>query len=165
MALGLLASTPAVASDTNSLFNAKEFSLSLGSGYVLDTSAPFQQEYAFNLAASAGYYLTRNLGLDVTVPFYTTKGVAFQEVQAGAILRLPLSSHVSVLKNVAPYIGVGGVYNWHTDSDWAYIGKAGAEVRLNAKWGVFVEGQYRHTEFGDWANGQKNIFGGVRIVF
>lgn len=148
-----------------SLFNAKEVSVNLGTGYVVDTSAAFQQEYTFNLAAGTTYFLTKNLGVEAWVPFYTSKGVSVQEVQAGALLRVPLGGADSFFGHFAPYVGVGGVYNWETEEDWAYVAKVGSELRLNKKWGLFVEGQYRNVEFDNWGDGQVNVFGGVKLVF
>lgn len=160
---GTVAQSSAVQS--TSLFNAGEVGLSLGTGYNVDRSAPFQQDYNVNLTAGAFYFPTRNIGLEASVPFYQTKGVSVDEVQAGVVLRLPLSSKYSLLKNVAPYVGAGGVYNWQADQRWAYIAKAGAELRLNSKWGVFVEGQYRNNEFKDWNKGGTSVQAGVKFVF
>lgn len=155
----------AMAADTNStsLFNAGELGLSLGTGYTVDRAAAFQQPYAVNLQAGAFWFPWRNIGFEADVPFFSTKGVSVQEVQAGIVARLPLSKTTPVLKNIAPYVGVGGVYNWQTDQDWAYVGKAGVEVRLNKKWGVFGEGQYRDKDFK--FDGQTSVVGGLRFVF
>ena len=91
---GLL-STAVFAADTNTvsggLFNAKEFSLSLGSGYALDRSAAFQQPYTLNANVGSQFFLTRSFGIEADVPFYQTKGVSVSEVQAGLVLRLPLA--------------------------------------------------------------------------
>lgn len=154
------------AADKNdtSLFNAKEFGLSLGTGYTVDRAAAFQQPYAVNLNAGAFWFPWRNLGVEANVPFFSTKGVSVQEVAFDVVVRLPLSKSTPVLKNISPYAGVGGVYNWQTDENWAYVGKVGAEVRLNSKWGVFAEGQYRNVDF-DWADGQTSVVGGLRFVF
>ncbi len=155
----------AFAADTNSssLFNAGELGLSLGTGYVVDTSAAFKDPYAVNLQAGAFWFPWRNFGIEAEVPFFSTKGVSVQEVQAGLVARLPLSKSTPVLKNIAPYLGVGGVYNWQTDQDWAYVGKAGVEVRLNKKWGLFGEAQYRDKDFE--FDGQTSVVGGLRFVF
>lgn len=160
----------AFAGDTNGLFNSKELSLSIGSSYVVDYQASsvksaFSAPYDLNFTAGASYFVTRNLGVEAAVPFYQSKGVSVSEAQAGLVFRLPLAKTTPLLKNVAPYVGVGGVYNWQNDSSekWAYIGKAGAEYRLNSKWGVFVEGQYRNKDF-DWGNGATTIAGGLRLV-
>lgn len=150
--------------EQTSLFNAGELGLSLGTGYNVDRSAAFQQDYNLNLTAGAFYFPTRNIGLEASVPFYQTKGVSVDEVQAGVVLRLPLGKKVALLKNVAPYVGVGGAYNWESDQRWTYIAKAGAELRLNSKWGVFVEGQYRNNEFKDWNKGGTSVQGGLRLV-
>lgn len=167
--------TAAFAADTNSvtvtakdtstsLFNAKEFGLSIGSGYTLDRAALFKQPYSVNLNAGAFFYPWRNLGIEADVPFYETKGVSVQEVQFGPVLRFPLSKDKPILKNLAPYIGAGGIYNWQTTQDWAYYGKVGLEVRVNKHWGVFTEGQYRNSDLK--ANdGQTSVQGGLRLVF
>ena len=153
-----------------SLFNAGEFGLSLASAYdlgaagSLNGSTVFNQQYTFNLNAGVFYFPWRNVGFEANVPFYQTKGVSVDEVQAGVLFRLPLSSETPVLKNLSPYIGVGGVYNWNADERWAYIGKAGLELRLNKKWGVFTEGQYRNNNF-EWEKGAVSINGGLRLVF
>lgn len=154
------------AADTNSpsLFNAGELGLSLGTGYVVDRADAFKDPYALNFQAGAFWFPFRNLGFEANVPFYSTKGVSVQEVQAGVVVRLPLSKTTPVLKNVAPYLGLGGVYNWQTDEDWAYIAKVGTEFRFNKKWAVFAEGQYRNVDF-EWNDGQTAIVGGLKLVF
>lgn len=165
-----LAVSAVTASDTNSLFNAKELQLSIGTSYVVDYHAQnvksaFATPYDFSLEAGASYFFTRNLGLEVWVPFYQTKGVSVSEVQAGVLFRLPLSVDKPVLKNIAPYVGLGGVYNWQSEgSDWAYIAKVGAEWRFNSKWGLFAEAQYRNQDF-DWGKGATTLAGGLRLVF
>lgn len=156
----------AFAADTKpeSLFNAGELGLSLGTGYTVDVANAFKDPYAVNLQAGAFWFPWRNFGVEASVPFFSTKGVSVQEVQAGVVVRLPLAKTVPVLRNISPYVGVGGVYNWETDESWAYVGKVGTEVRLNKKWGVFAEGQYRNVNF-DWADGQTSVVGGLRFVF
>lgn len=154
-----------------SLFNAKEFGLSIASGYTLGGTVSsigetsFQQPYSLNLNAGVFYFPWRNLGFEANVPFYQSKGVSVSEVQAGLLFRVPLAKTTSVFKNLSPYVGVDAVYNWNSDQEWAYIGKVGLETRLNSKWGVFVEGQYRNSEFKNWGNGQSTLNGGLRLVF
>lgn len=148
-----------------SLFNAGEFGVSLGTGYTLDTSALFNDEYTFNLNAGAFWFPFRNVGFEAVVPFYQTKGVSVDEVQAGVVFRLPLAKTTPVFRNVAPYVGLGAVYNWDTEQDWAYVAKAGLDVRFNPKWGVFVEGNYRNSELDNWGDGQTLLVGGFKLVF
>ena len=165
MAASDISSTAPSIAQTSSLYNAHEFSLNLGTGYILDTSAAFQQDYSFNLAVGSTYFITRNIGVEAWLPFYSTKGASFQEVQVGGIFRLPLSADKAILKNVAPYVGVAAVYNWDTDSTWGYIAKVGSEFRLNKKWSTFIEGQYRNDEFQNWGQGQVNLVGGLKLIF
>lgn len=158
-----------VIADTNpSLFNANELQLGIGTSYVVDYNVTavkdaFATPYDFNLQAGVAYYITRNIGVEAWVPFYQTKGVSVSEVQAGLVLRVPLARETPLFKNIAPYVGVGGVYSWEA-SEWAYIGKVGAEFRFNKKWGVFAEGQYRNQDF-EWNQGATTLAGGIHLVF
>ena len=159
----------AFAADTGSLFNANELQVTLGTSYVVDYQAKniesaFAAPYDFNLEAGVSYFLTRNLGLEAWVPFYQTEGVSVSEVQAGLLFRLPLASETPLFKNIAPYLGLGGVYTWENGSEWAYIAKVGAEWRFNKKWGLFAEGQYRNQDF-EWNKGATIIAGGLRLCF
>ena len=171
----LLLATSAFAADTNaastSLYNAQEFGLSIGSGYGLGPAGSikdvsvFGKPYSLNFNAGAFYFPWRNVGIEANVPFYQSKGVSLDEVQAGLLFRLPLAKTTPVFKNISPYVGVGGVYNWQTAQDWAYIAKVGTEVRLNKKWGLFVEGQYRNFEVQNFNQGAVSLNGGLHLVF
>lgn len=125
----------------------------------------FGKPYNFNLNAGAFYFPWRNLGLEANVPFYQTKGVSVNEVQSGLLLRLPLSRSTPVFRNLSPYVGASVVYNWKYEQTWSYIAKTGLEVRLNKKWGVFTEAQYRNYEFKNWGQGAVSINGGLKFVF
>lgn len=161
---GTVAQTTA-ASDT-SLFNAGEFGLSLSSGYNLDRANLFKTPYSLNGTAGAFWFPFRNVGLEANVPFYQSTGVSVDEVQAGALLRLPLSKTVPVLRNLSPYVGVGGVYNWQAKADLSYEAKAGLEVRLNKGWGIFGEYQYRNDSISKLTTtGGSTLQGGLRFVF
>lgn len=156
---------------TTSLFNAGEFGLSIASAYDVGTAESvngdtlFQDPYTLNFNAGVFWFPFRNLGVEANVPFYQSKGVSVSEVQAGLVLRLPLAKQTPVFRNLAPYVGVSAVYNWETPQNWAYIGKAGLEARLNKNWGIFAEGQYRNYELQNWEQGSVGINGGLRLVF
>ena len=162
--------TVVVQNVNGSLYNAGEFGFGIGSGYNMGTpgnvvnSTAFTQPYSLNFNASAFYFPWRNFGAEVTVPFYQSKGVSVQEVQVGLLARLPLAKTTPVFKNFAPYIGIGTAYNWQTAQDWAYIGKVGVEFRINPKWSLYTEGQYRNNDF-NWTEGNTSLNGGVRLVF
>jgi opacity protein-like surface antigen len=155
--------TPTAVANT-SLFNAGELGVSLGTGYTVDRANLFKAPYTLNLEAGAFYFPWRNVGFEARVPFYQSHGVSVSEIQAGALLRLPLSSSASLLKNIAPYIGLGGVYNWQTAQEAAYIAKIGTDFRFNSKWGIFVEGQFRNRDF-NMDRGQTTVAGGIKLVF
>ncbi len=162
---GTTVQTTAVKSTT--LFNAGELGVSLASGYVVQTDAAFQQDYNFNLTAGASYFATKNFGIEANVPFYLSDAVVVSEVQAGLLARLPLESvtDFALLKGVAPYLGFGVVYNWETAQNWAYIAKGGVEFRLNSKWGVFGEYQYRTEDFKNYDQGEHRVVAGLKLLF
>jgi hypothetical protein len=175
LVLGVMLVSATFAANTNmvnkSLFNAGEVGLSIASGYNFGTagsvqgSTLFSKPYALNFNAGAFYFPWRNVGFEANVPFYQSSGVSVDEVQVGTLFRLPLSKTTPILKNIAPYIGVGGVYNWQTQQDWAYIAKVGTEFRLNKNWGIFAEGQYRNFEFKNFDQGNVGVNGGLHLVF
>ena len=172
MAFAIVTSTFAgTSTNSTSLFNSDEVGLSIASGYNLGAagnvngSTAFTKPYTLNLNAGAFYFPWRYLGAEANVPFYQNEGVSVSEVQVGTIARLPLGSETPILKNIALYVGAGGVYNWQTDAAWAYIGKVGTELRLNKNWGVFVESQYRNCQFTQLENGNLSLNGGLRLVF
>jgi outer membrane protein W len=162
MAAGLAVS--AVAADSGSLFNAKELSLSLRSGYDVNAfgatkvADAFAKPYNFNLEAGAAYFLTKNLGAEVIVPFYQTKGVSLDNVQAGLVLRVPVFTHF------APYVGASADYAWNATDKFTYIAKAGLEFRFNRGWGLFTEADYQNKDF-NWSKGNVSVNGGVRLTF
>lgn len=159
-----------VAAPSVSPFNSGEFGVSLGSGYALGQAKTvsggtlFKEAYTLNFNAGAFWFPWRNVGFEANVPFYQTKGVSLSEVQAGVLFRLPLAKTTALFKNIAPYVGFGGVYNWNTEQDLAYVAKVGTEIRLNNKWGLFTEGQYRNKDTS-WGQGQVSLNGGIKLVF
>lgn len=146
--------------DHDHFFNANEFGISLNTGYVLNPSDAFQNDYSFNLGAGLYYFPCRYFGIEGNVPFYQTKGVSVSEVQFGLIGRLPIG-------RIAPYIGADAVYAWKALDEWAYIAKVGLEVRFNKKVGIFAEGQYRNNELEhfDWEHGSVALVGGLKLNF
>jgi len=164
LALTLAINASAATNEQASLYNAGELGVSVSSGYVVDRGNAFGNNYAFNLTAGAFWFPYRNFGVEANLPFYQTKGVAVSEVQAGLLARLPLTSNVPLFKNFAPYVGLGGVYAWNDTENWAYVAKGGVDFRLNKKWGVFVEYQYRNVDF-DWGKGEQKLQGGLKLVF
>lgn len=165
-----VATTPTQTQST-SLFNAGELGLSLGTAYDVGAASQvngktlFNNPYTFNISGGVFYFPWRNLGFEANVPFYQTKGVSVDEVQAGILFRVPLAEETPFFKSLAPYIGLDGVYNWQTVQDWAYIAKAGLEFRFNRKWGLFAEGNYRNYELSNWSQGEVSVRGGLRFVF
>jgi hypothetical protein len=149
----------------NALFNANEYGISVATAYTVDRANAFKQAYSQNLSVGAFYFPSKYVGFEANVPLYQSSGVSVNEVQAGALLRVPLSQNTPVLKNVALYGGLGGAYNWQEAQDWSYIAKAGAEVRVNSGWGLFAEAQYRNYQFQELNNGQTSLNGGIRFKF
>ena len=145
------------ATNEPSLYNAKELSATVSTGYVLDGQDVFGADYTANVSAGVAYFPTKILGLEANVPFYKSQGISINEVQAGLLVRVPV-------KRFAPYVGIGGAYNWNEVVDVSYIAKGGVEYRFNAGWGVFTEYQYRNNS-ATWENGSSSLHGGLRLVF
>jgi len=139
------------------VFNGNELSVSLGTGYD-GVNSSFSQQYDFNLEGGADYFVTKNFGLNVSVPFYAKDGFEFEEVRAGAVVRVPAG-------RVAPYAGANAVYNWD-QARTQYLGRAGLEARLNDGWGLFGEAWYQINSFNssDAEHGVWSLVGGVRLV-
>lgn len=164
MALGL--ASAAIAGETNgsSFYSGNELSLSLGSGYTVDHSAAFKQPYAVNLDGGVQYFFTKNIGVDATVPFYSSKGTSVSDAKAGIVFRVPVW-------RFAPYIGLGADYNWANDkftdakrADFSYVGKAGLEFRFNPYVGVFGEDVYQNNTVDVLkGSGQNTVHGGLRF--
>lgn len=159
LVLTLFIAVSSFAADTNqSLFNKGEVGVSLATSYVVDRSASFQQDYTFGLIGGVSYFPSKYVGVQAALPFYKTEGVSLSEASAGITLRYPI-------KNVAPYVSLNGVYNWRDSLEkWNYVAAGGLEVRVNPKWGVFVEYQHRNKDL-DIKNGSEQLVGGVKVVF
>lgn len=158
-ACALLTATAQDNTNSGQLFNGNELSLSLSSGYSVDNG--FQDDYTFNFSVGSQYFVTKNLGVEAVLPFYDD-GVTVREVSFGALGR------VSLVRNVATYIGAGACYDWQTkDDNWDYYLKAGLEGRLNSKWGAFLEYQYRVDDVNNqsWNDGNQRVVAGLRLVF
>jgi len=117
-----------------------------------------------NFTVGAFWFPLKRLGFELNVPVYQNDGVSVEEIQAGLLVRCPLSDTTPVLRRVAPYVGLGGAYNWRDDERWSYIGKGGVEVRLNKNVAVFTEFQYRNND-AHLDNGSKTVQGGLKVVF
>lgn len=165
MALGLAFSAVASDSTNSSLFNGRELSASIGTAYVPNS------DYQINFVPGVSYFITRNFGLEASVPVYAEGGSVLNNVNFGAVARVPIQfSLINKDVALAPYIGVGANYNWdyqNCSQLWHYVGKVGTELRINPKWGVFAEGQYTINKLDTTStkNGNWGVFGGLRLVF
>lgn len=152
--------------NASDLFTGNELSLSLGSGYAVNTAAAFQQPYSKNVDAGVQYYFNKYIGVDLDVPFYSTKGTSVSDAKAGLLFRVPVLTHFAV------YAGLGGDYNWTGDtfknvqvSKFSYLAKAGLEFRPVRHLGVFVEDVYQNNQLNALVGGQQVVHGGLRFVF
>lgn len=149
-ALTLVASTVLGAEQTG-LYTANEFSAALSSAVQLGHS------YDANLSGNVQYFITKNIGLDATLPFYQTSGISVDHVAFGGVFRLPISIF-------APYAGAGAVYNWQ-DSNWGGYAKAGVELRVRKYWGIFGQAEYDFSDVNSsFTKGTWLVGGGVRLV-
>lgn len=150
-ALGF-AALSASASETNSLFNANELSL------TASASTTLKSHELTSLNAGVGYFVTKNFGVEANVPVYRTQGTSIQNVNFGGVFRVPLFRHV------APFIRAGADYNWQS-KDWLEYAGGGIEFRVNSKWGVFGDANYQIHGFNNYQHGTWFPRAGVRFVF
>ena len=143
-------------------FTANEWTLGLSTTYTLGSSAStaFRNKYALNLGADAQYYFTKWTALEASLPFYQNQGASLSEAYGGLAARLPLSTKWSLLNHAAPYVAVDYAYNWHTAAS-SYIGRAGLEVRVIKRVGLFAEYDYRDTKLD--LKGASSLRGGFRL--
>jgi hypothetical protein len=163
MALGLFSAglSTATASDSESRFNANELSILIGTSYAVDKAnirESFDEDYDANFDVGARYFLTRNIGLEATLPVYSTSGQTINNVDLSLVERLP------VLKYAALYARQGANYQWENQT-FTGILAAGVEVRLAKGWGVFAEGNYRFADFDSFSDGNAALRGGLSLSF
>jgi hypothetical protein len=137
--------------ETESLFNAKEFGVSLTTTKVLD------QNYEANLNVGLSYSLTKNFLVDAEVPVYQKDSVAIDSLSFGITYRYP------VLTYVAPYASVGTRYEWN-DGNWDGYCRVGIEGRISRKWSVFTDASYNFGDFNSFNDGNWSVRGGIRLI-
>jgi hypothetical protein len=130
LALGLAVSTVVASDDTNSFYNANEFSLKASLPVSTDGAA-FE-----GLEVGAGYFFTKHLGLEASVPI-NYEGVTVREANAGAVIRLPIG-------RLAPYVRGGVNYEWNADQLAGYVG-AGLEWKVTSHLSAFGGADYQFT--------------------
>lgn len=131
------------ASTNDSLFNANEFSLTIGSSYGLDDG-----EYDGNLSVGVSYSFTKNFLLEAEVPVYQERGTSVDRVSFGLGYRYP------VARIFAPGVRVGSSYLWNDEHFTGYAGFF-VETKINKKWAIVPGIDYVFTNFdkfdkGDW---------------
>ena len=162
LAIGLVSASVCSAADTNSLFSGNEASVNVSTAYQLDGAYKLNGAYSENVAVGAGYYATKYVGIEASLPFYNTQGVAVKDVLADVLVRVPVTvgSHFGF----APYGGVGVDYAWN-QTQFSPFAKAGVELRVNKGWALFTEYQYTIDRFADYQNGAGSLRGGLRLNF
>lgn len=126
--------------DTNSLFNSRELSISIGSSYGLDG------HYDANLSVGASYSFTKNFILESELPVYQSQGTSVDRVSAGLAYRYP------VARIFAPTIRAGTTYAWNTKDFDGYFG-GGLEIKLNKFWSLTPGIDYQFINFNSFDKG------------
>jgi outer membrane protein W len=152
LAFALTATASASNTNTNSLFNANELSL------TASAAGELKGQNLTSIGVGAGYFVTKNLGLEATVPVYKTDGSTVQDVSVGGVVRVP------VLRYFAPYLRAGADYNWERQA-WSEYAGLGVEARLNSKWGVYGGVNYVVSSPSNYKAGTWTPTVGARFVF
>jgi hypothetical protein len=136
--------------ENTSLFNKNELSLTLGS------SVELKNDYDVNFAAGLSYFITRNIGIEASVPFYNTGGTTFERVNFGLNFRAPIA------RFFAPFVHGGSSWDFKNDEFDYYVG-LGNEFKLNKKWSVLVLTDYKFKKFDNEGAWQPGV--GLRLTF
>lgn len=172
-----LAITSIAANNTNSLFSAKEFGLSVDLGYISNdypdtkttvkkgkktaTITTANRDYEVLARVGAFYFPVENFGASVFVPIYTTDdSFEVNTVDVAGIAR------IAPLDAFALYSKLGTSYQWQNE-EYDYFGAAGVEYRLAKNWGVYSEVNYQIKDFdsNNIKNGQTVLRLGINYIF
>jgi outer membrane protein W len=145
-------------------FRAQEFSIDVfGTASVNedDLEHPsgdrFSTDGRLGLGLGGTYFFARHFGIEAEAYTENTHHSFVDNVSGSFLARLPIES-----VHLAPYLLIGGGYQFDPIEQWFAHGGVGLEFRFNSKWGIFTDARYVITE--DSAN-----FGlgrlGVRLVF
>lgn len=138
------------AGGTNSLFDSRELSLSLSSGYK------FAGNNNINASVGAQYMYFSWLGGDVTVPLYQDKGISVNSVSFGPVVRIGITDRLAVVARG------GASYVWSSDS-WTGYTSIGPEFKITRGIGLFINGNYSYPNFNDFQKGSFGATAGIRV--
>jgi hypothetical protein len=116
-----------VADSDQQFFKAREFSLS---AFYQSTTTDFDNERGAT-GIAVGYYLTENIGFDVSSAFEDMRGSFVDDLTVRGLYRIPIRRH-------AFYFFGGGTRHLR-EGTWGIVLGPGAEVRLNQNFGLFSE--------------------------
>ena len=150
-ALSIIISIGAVSQvAADDLFKEKELSLSAFGSYVDKDDSKVAP------GAGVSYFLTKHIGVGAFTHWENYEGTFFDNMSAEAYFRFPLDR-----LNLAPYALAGVGYSFETEESFGMFG-AGAEWRLNEKWGVFGDLRWQVNDDTDDGIGVRF---GLRLVF
>ncbi|HNQ87168.1 MAG TPA: hypothetical protein PKM73_00885 [Verrucomicrobiota bacterium] len=133
----LVAAVAGAQAEEDSYFEANELGLLVYGSWVdkVDSDVAF--------GGSVTYFLSRHVGLGAGTRLDNYDGTFIDNVLGELYLRLPLAE-----LPLAPYaVGTVG-YSFETEEAFCSAG-AGAELRFNAKWGVFGDVQWQINDDTD----------------
>lgn len=108
-------------------YRGGEFNVSV---YGSVTTPDFDQERA-SIGASAGFFLTEHLGLEVEGFAGDTSGVFVEQIAAQGVYRIPIGKS-------APYL-FAGAFNVLETKEWGISVGAGIEHRFTPNFGLFAD--------------------------
>lgn len=153
ISLGVVSNVTAAQDEqtSDSFFNGNELSVTLGTGFQPS------EDYDVNLDVGVNYFATKYVGVEASVPVYSTDNNSLQSVSFGGVIRVPLA------KFVAPYVHGGADYDWNRDV-WTGYGGGGLQFRVNNKVGVFGEVNYNFENFENFDGGDVSVRAGLTLV-
>lgn len=85
--------------------------------------------------ASASYFFNRNFGLELSYGAHSESPDVRQQILGSLVLRAPIGS-------VAPYLILGGGYEFSVPDQWTVHAGGGLEVKLAERFGIFTDATY-----------------------
>ncbi len=136
LCFGALFGVSANGSDTNSVYQGREFSVATFASYQTDGIVTGTDQWGAGLQAD--FFLTRNIGLTLASSKTSFgEGGAIQNVAVGPVIRLPICQ-----TGWSPYI-LGGIgFDFDNGNERYYYGGGGLEYRFTRHVGLFGDAQY-----------------------
>jgi hypothetical protein len=140
-----------------SCFADQELQLDVYAAYV-DSESDSSHGDGWGGGLGLNYYFQRNVGVGLDATITTGSPSELWQFSAFLLLRYPIEGSFCW----APYMKLGGGWEFNGDNEGFLLGGGGVEFRFNPKWGFFTEATF------NWADNDSSSLqarAGFRFVF